>query len=159
MIIALTSLLLSYMKKTQTLTLQLVATVTYFASTAAFEMLSLSNQYATVTTDAGRSIFLAAGQAMLATWQGTAFDVGYVLGGIALMIVSAVMLRSHPLFSKATGYVGMFAGILALVPASAGTIGLLLSLMSLVPTAIWLLLIGRRLLKLGPLGRNLLSSK
>jgi hypothetical protein len=136
------------------LALQLVATATYFASTVAFEMLSLSNQYATATTDAERTIFLAAGQAMLATWQGTAFDISYVLGAVALLIVSVVMLRSH-LFSKANGYAGMLAGVLALVPASAGMVGLLLSLMSLPPTAIWLLLTAQRLFKLGHIERGL----
>ena len=89
------------------LILQLVATATYFASTVAFEMLSLSNQYATATTEVERSIFLAAGQAMLATWQGTAFDVSYVLSALAILIVSAVMLRSHHLFSKTTGLCGI----------------------------------------------------
>ncbi len=43
------------------LTLGLVATAVYFASNTAFEMLSLSNQYAAATTDAQRSVFLAAG--------------------------------------------------------------------------------------------------
>ena len=128
------------------LILQVVATATYFASTVAFEMLSLSNQYTAANTDVERSTLLAAGYTMLATWQGTAFNVGYVLGGLALVIVSAVILRSHNLFSKVTGYAGMAAGVLALVPASAGMIGLAFSLVSLVPTAIWLALIARRLL-------------
>jgi hypothetical protein len=146
------------------LTLQIVAVATYFASTTACEMLSLSNQYATATTDLERSIFLAAGHTMLATWQGTAFDISYVLGAVALLIVSAVMLWSrhhhyYYLFSKATGYTGMFAGVLALVPASAGMIGLFLSLMSLVPTAIWLVLIARRLLQPRSLEGNLLPSE
>jgi hypothetical protein len=39
------------------LILQLVATATYLASTVAFEMLTLNNQYATATTDVERSIF------------------------------------------------------------------------------------------------------
>jgi hypothetical protein len=86
----------------------------------------------------------------------TAFDVSYVVGAVALVLVSVVMLRSHRrLFSKATGYAGMFAGVLALVPASAGMIGLFLSLMSLVPTAIWLVLIARRLLQPWSLEGNL----
>lgn len=128
------------------LILQLVATATYFASTVAFEMLSLSNQYATATTEIDRSIFLAAGQAMLATWQGTAFDVSYVLSALAILIISAVMLRSHHLFSKATAIAGLSAGVLALLPPTAGTIGLVFSLASLVPMVIWLALIARRLL-------------
>src|SRR3972149_2301538 len=75
------------------LTTELVGVTTYFASTAAFEMLSLSNLYAVATTDAEKSTLLAAGQAMLATWQGTAFNVSYILGAIALLIISVVMLR------------------------------------------------------------------
>src|SRR5688500_17596481 len=70
-------------------------------------MLTLNNQYATATTDVERSIFLATGQTMLATWQGTAFDVSYVLSALAILTVSAVMLRSHLLFSKVTGYAGI----------------------------------------------------
>jgi hypothetical protein len=136
------------------LILQLVATATYFASTVAFEMLSLSNRYATATTEIDRSIFLAAGQAMLATWQGTAFDISYVLSAIAVLIVSAVMLRSHHLFSKTTGYAGLSAGVLALLPPTAGTIGLVFSLVSLVPMVIWLALIARRLLHQGPVERD-----
>jgi uncharacterized membrane protein YhaH (DUF805 family) len=126
----------------------------------AFEMLSLSSQYATATTEVERSIFLAAGQAMLATWQGTAFDVSYVLSGLAIIIVSAVMLRSHHyLFSKTTGYAGLSAGVLALVPPTAGTIGLVFSLVSLVPLVVWLALIARRFLRSGSLERDLLPSK
>lgn len=39
----------------------LVGIAAYFASNTAFEMLSLSNQYAAATTDAQRTIFMAAG--------------------------------------------------------------------------------------------------
>jgi len=132
------------------LTLELIGVATYFASTAAFEMLSLSNHYAAATTDSERSIFLAAGQGMLATWQGTAFNVSYILGAIALLIVSIVMVRSH-VFSKTIAYVGILASVLMFVPPTAGTIGIFFSLISLVPTVIWLILIARRLFQLGRL--------
>lgn len=135
------------------LILQLVATATYFASTVAFEMLSLSSQYSIATTEVERSMFLAAGQVMLATWQGTAFDISYVLSALAILIVSAVMLRGH-LFSKTTGYAGLAAGVFALVPPTAGTIGVIFSLVSLVPMVIWLALIARRLLRSGTLERD-----
>src|SRR5215211_1058397 len=142
------------------LILQLVSTATYFASTVAFEMLSLSNQYGTATTEVERSTFLTAGQAMLATWQGTAFDVSYVLSALAILIVSAVMLRGHHyLFSKTTGYAGLSAGVLALVPPTAGVIGVVFSIVSLVPMVVWLALVARRLLRSGTLERNLLPSK
>ena len=84
---------------------------------------------------------------MLVTWQGTAFNVSYILSAVALLIVSAVMLRSH-LFSKFTAYVGIVAGVLMLVPPTAGMLGLVLSLLSLIPTALWLMLIARRLFQL-----------
>jgi hypothetical protein len=130
------------------LTSELVGVTTYFASAVAFEMLSLSNLYAAAATDEERSIFLAAGQAMLATWQGTAFNVSYILSAIALLIVSVVMLRSH-VFSKTTAYVGIIASVLMFVPPTVGTVGLYLSIVSLIPTIIWLILIARRLFRLG----------
>jgi hypothetical protein len=141
------------------LILQLVATAAYLASTVAFEMLSLSNQYATATTDAERSLFLAAGQAMLVTWQGTAFDVSYVLSALAVLIVSAVMLRSQHHLFKVTGYAGLSAGILMLVPPTAGMIGVVFSLLSLVPLVVWLTLIARALLRSGTLERDRLPLK
>lgn len=73
---------------TLALILQLVSIATYFASATAFQMLSLSNQYATATTDSERSIILAAGHTMLANWQGTAFNVSYILGSAATVITS-----------------------------------------------------------------------
>lgn len=129
------------------LILGLVGIATYFASTSTFEMLSLSNQYAAATTEAQRSTFLAAGQAMLVNWQGTAFDVAYILEGVALLIIAVIMLRSN-IFSKVTAYLGILMGILILVPPPAGAIGLLFSLGSLVPLEIWDILIARRLFQL-----------
>jgi hypothetical protein len=72
--------------------LYFVAIAAYFASNTAFEMLSLSDQYAAATTDAQRAMYLAAGQAMLATFEGTAFQVSYVLASVAGIIIGAVML-------------------------------------------------------------------
>jgi hypothetical protein len=43
-----------------------VGVAVYLASNRAFSMLSLSGQYASATTDAQRSLLIAAGQAMLA---------------------------------------------------------------------------------------------
>ena len=110
-------------------------------------MLTLSDRYAAATTDAQRAIFLAAGQALITNWSGSAFVVGYLLGGIGVLITAAVMLRSR-IFSKFIAYTGLVMGALMLVPASAGTVGLLLSLVSLAPTVIWLILIARRLFQL-----------
>jgi hypothetical protein len=110
-------------------------------------MLTLSDRYAAATTDAQRVTALVAGQALITNWSGTAFVVGYLLSGIAILITAAVMLRSG-VFSKFIAYTGLVMGALMLVPASAGTVGLLLSLVSLAPTVIWLILIARRLFQL-----------
>lgn len=125
----------------------LVSIVTYIASNTGFNLLVLSGQYAAATTEAQRAAIRAAGQAMLAIWQGTAYDVSYVLGGIAALLVAAVMLRSHR-FGRVTAYVGLVLGVLMLVPATVGTIGLYMSLISLVPTVIWLALLASRFFQL-----------
>lgn len=129
------------------LALGLVSIVLFIASNPAFAMLSLSNQYAAATTEAQRAVFLAAGETMLVTWQGSAFQVSYVLGSIAVIILSAVMLRSE-LFSKATAYLGVLANVIALglyVPV----IGIYISIFSVVFLWVWYLLIARRLFQLG----------
>jgi len=65
------------------LALGLVGTTTYFASGSAFEMLSLSNMYAIATTEVQKTIALTGGELMLANWQGTTFDMAYIIQGIA----------------------------------------------------------------------------
>ena len=129
------------------LALGLVGIAAYFASNTAFEMLSLSSQYAVATTAAQRSLFQAAGQAMLAVYQGSAFNVYYILNALATLIISVVMLRSM-LFGKVAASAGIAAGALMLIPSTAGTIGLYFAFGSLVPTLIWLILIARRLFRL-----------
>jgi hypothetical protein len=127
--------------------LYFVAIAAYFASNTAFEMLSLSDQYAAATTDAQRTMYLAAGQAMLATFEGTAFQVSYVLASLAGIIIGAVMLRSD-IFSKVAAYaliVGDVIGLGLYVP----TIGIFLSVISVPVLWIWYVLIARRLIQLG----------
>jgi len=130
------------------LVLGLVGTAAYMVVNPAFSMLSLSTHYAAATSDAQRSLFVAAGQAILATYQGTGFDLYYLLGAVATLITSVVMRRST-IFGKATAYLGIAAGLLMIVPPTAGTIGLYLSLLSLLPAAIWYILIARRLFQFG----------
>jgi hypothetical protein len=125
----------------------LVASVALITARPAFEMLYLSSQYAAATTEAQRSILLAAGEAMRATFYGTAFNTSNVLGNINLLIVPLVMLRSN-LFGKATAYMGILAGILGLamyVP----TVGLFLGILSALFLAIWRILIAVKFFQLG----------
>jgi hypothetical protein len=119
----------------------------YFASNTAFEMLALSNQYAAATNEAERAMLLAAGQAMLVIYKGTAFDVYYVFNAAALLIIARVMLHSN-LFSKATAYWGLLSGVLMTVPSTTGAVGMVFALASLVPWMVFCILIAIRLFKL-----------
>ena len=125
-----------------------VGMVAYIAANPAFSMLTLSHQYAVATTVAERTALLGAGQAIIANWTGTAFNVAYFIGALFAIIVSIVVLRSK-VFSKATGYAGLAMGVLTLVPASAGTVGIVFSLLALVPTMIWFILLAWRFFQLG----------
>ena len=133
-----------------------VGIAVYFATNTSFCMLYLSDQYAAATTDAQRSMFLAAGQAMFTMFNVTAFSFSYVIVSAALLIVAAVMLRST-IFSRATAHAGILANALAigsiavaLIPLTFSlTISVFLSLFSIVPLLIWFALIGRRLFYLG----------
>ena len=128
--------------------LGIVSTAVYFASNVAFDMLWLSDRYAAAVTDVQRASLLAASEAMLATYHGTAYDVYYVLGGIVGLTLAFVMLRSS-VFSKLTAYTGLVMNTMMLVPATAGVLGMSLSVASLIPTTLWLVLVARRLFGLG----------
>lgn len=149
--LALYAALYQYKKSAMTvaLVIGLVGTTLFFASReATFGMLSLSNQYAAAGSDAERAVLLAAGQALLVIYNGTAFDLSYIFGGVIILVFSVVMLQTS-VFSKATAYIGIAMGILMLAPPTIGMIGMILSLLSLIPTLIWLVPIARRLFQLG----------
>jgi hypothetical protein len=131
-----------------------VGLAVYLASSRALPMLSLSGQYASATTDAQRSLLIAAGQAMLAEGQSRA---GIALVEFACLVISLVMLRGK-VFSKATAYAGILGNVLLMV------VEIILTLMRTVPDwgmaiavgaglsmMTWYFLTGRRLLQLGRL--------
>ncbi len=146
-------------------TLAIIGIAVFLATNNPFSMLSLSDQYAAATTDAQRSQFLAAGQAMLANTNQRAvegFNMGFFLVSVAGLIVSAVMLRSN-IFSKVTAYVGILANALSLadyfrlafVPAAVLLL-LFLAMASCLLLLIWYTLIARRLYQLGRLEKKTL---
>lgn len=118
----------------------------YFASNRAYEFLNLSNQYNLAETLTQKSILISAGQALLLNWQGTAFLIYYVLNGIALILISWVMLK-NPVFGKSTAVIGLIAGILMIIPSTFGTIGIVFSLASLIPWYIFSIMISREFFK------------
>ena len=111
------------------------------------EMFVLSDQYSVAATEIQRSQFAAAGEAVLAHFHGTAFQVHYILGSASLLISSVIMLRS-PVYSRATAIVGLLTNTLVYglyVPE----IGVYLSILSVFPfMVIWNIQIAQRLFQL-----------
>jgi len=141
-----------------------VGITVYLASSTAFSMLSLSEQYAAATTEAQRAMLLAAGKAMLVinrfsnpgAHPGTGGYVSLLLVALAGMIISVVMLRSD-LFNRATAWVGILASALdlaycmafAFVPVDSELLAV-----GFIPAAgllwmIWHVMVGWKLLQLG----------
>jgi len=128
------------------LAIGLVSVALFIASNPAFGMLSLSSQYFSAATEAERISLLGAGQALMATWQGSSFQISYLLGSLAPILISVIMLRSN-LFSKTTAYLGILANVVALglyIPV----IGVYISVFSVVILWVWYLLIARGLFRL-----------
>lgn len=135
------------------LVLGLIGICAYMASNKAFELLSLSKGFSLAADEAAKNLYRAAGMAVLAEWQGTAFDVYYVLNGIALIIMAFVMLKS-PLYGKRTAMIGIAAGILMAIPSTAGKLGLAFSLASLVPWIVFAAMSAKVFLALGRPGEE-----
>ncbi len=131
------------------LALMVAGSAAYFSANTSFEIMDLAGQHAAATDAETRSQLLAAGRFALANFQGTAFSIYYVLGGVETLLVSLAMLRGQ-VFSRLTGWLGMIAGVAMLVPPipATGQAGIVLSLASLVPLIVWLALVGRQLWRL-----------
>lgn len=121
----------------------MVGIAIYFASGIAFEMLILSNQYVQTADEIQKTILLSSGKTLLSVYQGTAFNVSYVMVAIAFLIDSAVMLKSE-IFSRKTAHVGIAMGVLMLLPPTAGTVGFVCSFLSLIPMIIWFILMAKK---------------
>jgi hypothetical protein len=116
--------------------------------------LALSDRYAAAATEVQRAPIVAAWQAVSAIGQPTPQTTGFLLMTVAVLIISAVMLRGT-IFGKATAWVGILAGIVTilddvcvvLVPSIAiplmGLCGIL--------WIVWWILISIRLFRLGRL--------
>ncbi|HEX9037304.1 MAG TPA: hypothetical protein VF808_09980 [Ktedonobacterales bacterium] len=128
--------------------LGLMSVVLYIAINPAFSVYGLSSQYAATTDVAERAQLLGAGQAVITNWQGSSFDVSYLLAALTALIFGAIMLRRAE-FSKWAAYSAIAMGALGLVPATAGMVGIVFSLVSLLPALVWLVLIALRFFQLG----------
>ena len=129
------------------LVLSVIGAMAFIVARPAFEMLSLSNQYSAATTDVQRSAILAAGEAMIAIFQGTAFQVSYILGSITGLLIAAAMLRSS-VFSRTTAYLRIGSSVFDFGLFIPG-IGVFISLLSVMFLLVFNILVARRLLQLG----------
>jgi len=124
-----------------------IALVSLIPARPIFEMFFLSDQYAVANTDVQRTQLIAAGEAIMALFHGTAFQVHYIFGATSLLISSVLMLRCH-IFSSATAIVGIIANLLVFglyIPE----IGVYLSILSVFPfLMIWNIMLTRKFFQL-----------
>ena len=144
------------------LILSYIGVAVFYATNRAFPMLDLSNQYASATTDAQRTILLAAGQAMLSVGEshtpGT--FIGFFLSEAAGIIISIVMLRSK-VFNKPSAYFGILGFSLLLifeicssfVPTLSNVV-LIFAMSGGLLSMVWYVLIARRLFQLVQNGKG-----
>ena len=126
--------------------LDLAVTWTSYAS-----LITLSGNYAAAANDAQKAVVVAAANYPSAVLESTLLGVYAILvPGVGILITSVVMLRG--IFSKTTAYLGLVAGILAIVsvvgPFLVRSLGAAVVVSSVI-TTVWLLLVGYRLYRLG----------
>ena len=128
------------------LVLGLIADLLIIPARPIYELVTLSGLYASATTEAAKSQYLAAGDALLLLFNGTSWFLNTLLGGISFLMSSLLMLRSK-LFSRSTAYVGIItnaAVCLFFIPG----IGTLLLLLSLPGYMIWYFQLARKFLEM-----------
>lgn len=122
------------------LVIGLIGLTIYFSSNTSLEMLALSKQYINATTEHEKELLIASGQTLYLIWKGTSYAVYYVLNGIALVLFFLAMIKNTN-FRKSTAYIGLTAGLLMTVPATAGVVGMTMALISLIPWSIFSILV------------------
>jgi len=128
----------------------LAGIVLFVSSNTAFEMLSLSDKHAAAASGVERALYVAAGEMALATWQGSAFKVAYLLGSFAGIAISALMLPSSA-FGRWPGWLGILANVVGLalfVPV----VGIYIAVFSVLFLWVWYMLLARAFFRLGRRG-------
>ncbi|HET9587846.1 MAG TPA: DUF4386 family protein [Anaerolineales bacterium] len=136
--------------------LSLVGTAMYISNNAAFPMLTLSAKYAAATTEAQRTLLVAAGEAILA--HGEDFTpgafMGFLFGETAIIAISFVMLRGG-IFSKVSAYSGILGGFFLTIFTVWATfipllfeISMLLAMIGGLLSIVWYILTARTLFHL-----------
>jgi len=111
------------------------------------ELTYLSEQYAAATTDAVRNQYLAAGEALHALFNGSAWMLSQFLIAISSTISDLLMLKTR-FFSKWTAYTGLILaipGFIFWVP----TVGMYAMLIGTLAGTIWFILMARDFIRMG----------
>jgi len=125
----------------------LIAVPMLLAARPVTEMVMLSDKFATVTSEALRSQYLAAGEALLEHFSGTAWMVESFCLILSGLISALLMLRS-PVFGKPTAYVGIATSLFGfgfILPV----IGPLLFLVNTVLSILFSVLLAQGFFRLG----------
>lgn len=123
------------------LVLGLIAVILIIAVRPLADLVYLSDQYAAATSEADRGQYLAAGEALLALFNGTAwmvFTVFLALSGL----ISALLMRQSHIFKKSTAIAGIVAsapGLAFFIPV----LGVLLLFVGTIGGIVWYLLVAR----------------
>jgi len=132
-----------------------IAGVTLFLATpSVFSWLALSDKYAASSSEAERTLLLAAGEAILASdmWHGTGALMGGILMQTATTLISITMLKSAA-FGKSTAYVGIVTHGLDLLHLLVGLLipagGVILMMIAGPLYLIWFPLLARDFFRLG----------
>ena len=129
------------------LALGLIGLVLLIPSRPLIELYKLSGLYVAATTEAAKSQYLAAGDALLSLFDGIGWFLNALLGGLSLLISSLLMLRSQ-IFSKPTAYVGIVTNV-AVCGFFIPGIGIFLLFLSLPGYMIWYIQLARKFFQMG----------
>jgi len=129
------------------LVLGLMGALLWLVSKPLVEMVALSNLYATATSEAERSQYLAAGETLSAISSGTAWMLSQFLISISGAISGLLMLRCN-YFSRATAYMGIALAVFGISFWIPG-IGAILSLLGTILGVGWYALMARDFYRLG----------
>ena len=129
------------------LVLGLMGVLLWLTARPLVEMSYLSDQYARATTDEARNHYLAAGEALHAFFDGSAWLLSQFLIAISGTISDLLMLKTK-FFSRWTAYIGLalaIPGFAFWVPM----IGMYLSLFGTLFGTVWFILLARDFIRIG----------
>ena len=124
------------------------------SNASAFSLVYLRNQYTAATTEARKTLLLAAGEAVISVdmWHGSAAKIGGLLLQLAGVLISWAMLRTS-VFSRGIAYLGLVTHGLDLAHILIGFFSPTAAVIAMAAAGplylFWLPLVARRLYQLG----------